>query len=308
MKVLVTCPPMLNSEEQFLPILEDLGYEVYCPSVKQTLTEIELIKLVPGFDGWIIGDDPASAQVFKAGKEGKLKASIKWGVGTDNIDFDACQKLGIKIANTPDMFGNEVADLALSYLISLARETYFIDRSIRKGLWPKNSGVSLEGKILGLVGYGDIGKNLANKAKIFGLKTIVYDPAIKKLNNDNIALELWPNKIQKCDFLVFTCALNKKNIHMFNKSVIKLCKTGLRVINVARGPLINEDDLCDGLRNHKIHSAALDVFENEPINSSSYLLEHPLCILGSHNGSNTIDAVHRTNKIAIDILHSFLSN
>ncbi len=308
MKILVTCPPMLNSDDQFLPILEDLGYEVYCPKVKQTLTENELIKLVPGFDGWIIGDDPATAQVFKAGKEGKLKASIKWGVGTDNIDFDACQKLGIMIANTPDMFGNEVADLALSYLISLARETYFIDRSIRKGLWPKNSGISLEGKVLGLVGYGDIGKNLANKAQIFGLKTIVYDPAIKKLNNDNINLELWPNKIQNCDFLVFTCALNKKNIHMFNKSVIKLCKNGLRVINVARGPLINEDDLCDGLRNHKIHSAALDVFENEPINSSSYLLEHPLCILGSHNGSNTIDAVHRTNKIAIDKLHSFLSN
>jgi len=307
MKILITCPPMISSKEHFLPLLKNLGYQVYCPIFEQTLSENELIKLIPKYDGWIIGDDPVSKAVLKAGKKGNLKAAVKWGVGTDNIDFNACSELGISITNTPYMFGDEVADLAISYLISLARETYYIDRKIRDGLWPKNSGISLKDKTLGIIGYGDIGKNLAKKAKIFGLNIIAYDPGIKKIEERMISLENWPNNIEKCDFLTFTCALNENNKYMFNNKIIDMCKNNVRVINVARGPLINEKDLCNGLKIGKIHSAALDVFENEPISSSSFLLKHPLCILGSHNASNTIDAVLKTNEIVIDKLHTFLN-
>lgn len=98
MKILVTCPPMLRAMDRFLPWFQHRGIEVMTPDVVQVLTEDELIALVPQFDGWIIGDDPATARVFEAGKAGRLKAAVKWGVGVDNVDFAACGRLGIRVS------------------------------------------------------------------------------------------------------------------------------------------------------------------------------------------------------------------
>jgi D-3-phosphoglycerate dehydrogenase len=124
MKILITCPPMLRGIDQLKHFFEDKGIELILPEVVQTLTEEQLIELVPQVEGWIIGDDPATERVFQAGVEGKLKAAVKWGVGVDNVDFKACEKLGIPISNTPRMFGNEVADMALAYFTGLARDSY----------------------------------------------------------------------------------------------------------------------------------------------------------------------------------------
>jgi D-3-phosphoglycerate dehydrogenase len=124
MKILLTCPPMLRAIDRFRGRFAELGHELTTPNVSQVLPESELIELVPQFDGWIIGDDPATAAVFEAGKAGNLKAAVKWGVGVDNVDFAACKRLGIPITNTPGMFGREVADMAMGYVIALARELF----------------------------------------------------------------------------------------------------------------------------------------------------------------------------------------
>lgn len=307
MKILVTCPPMLGMKEQFLPYAQEKNLEVICPDVVQTLSEQELIELVPQVDGWIIGDDPATRKVFEAGKNGQLKAAVKWGIGVDNVDFAACEDLGIPITNTPYMFGEEVADIAIGYLIALARETFFIDRKIREGGWPKNRGMSLRGKKVGLVGYGDIGKQTSKRLEVLGLEVIVFDPGVNQVEEKCAQLSNWPERINECDFLLFTCSLNEKNKHMLNASVLSSAKKGVRVVNVARGPLIDELALCEALKSEIVHSAALDVFEYEPLPMSSYLREHPLCIFGSHNSSNTSDAVARTNVIAIDKLAEYLN-
>jgi D-3-phosphoglycerate dehydrogenase len=306
MKILVTCPPMLGMKEQFIPILEQYGCEVHCPEFTQVMAEKELIKIMPEFDGWIIGDDPATKRVFEAGKKGKLKAAVKWGIGIDNVDFDACKELNIPIINTPDMFGGEVADVGVGYLIALARETFFIDREIRKGNWPKNRGISIAGKKVGLVGYGDIGRSAGLRLTALGMEVNAYDPGKTEINDKGVSLTEWPTQLEECDFILFTCALNQHNKHMLNRETLSKCKEGVRVINVARGPLIDEKALCEALKNSKVHSAALDVFEIEPLPMNSYLRKHPLCILGSHNGSNTTDAVEKTNKIAINKLMAFL--
>lgn len=307
MRVLVTCPPMLGMRHQFLPIFDSYGVEAVCADVVQTMSEEELISVVPGFDGWIIGDDPATRKVFEAGKLGRLKAAVKWGVGVDNVDFSACADLGIPIANTPHMFGAEVADVAVGYVIALARETFFIDREIRKGGWPKNRGISLAGKTVGLVGYGDIGKNTASRLQALGMNVVVYDPGLVEAQGE-AKIAVWPELVHQCDFLLFTCSLNSKNRHMLNAQVLGVCKRGVRIVNVARGPLIDEKALCEALKSGQAHSAALDVFETEPLPMASYLRDHPLCILGSHNGSNTADAVERTNIIAIQKLMEFLGS
>lgn len=306
MKILVTCPPMLGMKEQFLPIVAKYGVEAICADVIQTLSEKELISILPEYDGWIIGDDPATRQVFEAGKQGNLKAAIKWGIGVDNVDFEACKNLGIPISNIPNMFGAEVADIAVGYLIALARETFYINQEIKKGSWPKNRGISIAGKTVGLVGYGDIGRNTASRLQVMGMTVIVYDPGIKSVSGKKIQLASWPQNIDQCDFVLLTCSLNDKNKHMLSKKVLEQCKKGVRIINVARGPLINERDLCDALRSKQVHSAALDVFEIEPLPMDSYLREHPFCIFGSHNSSNTSDAVAKTNIVAIEKIMSFL--
>ena len=307
MKILVTCPPMLGMIDNFRHLFEKYDIELTTPHVEQLMSIEELIKIVPQHEGWIIGDDPATREVFEAGKSGNLKAAVKWGVGVDNVDFDACIDLAIPIVNTPDMFGREVADIAMGYVISLARETYEIDRAVRDGDWIKPRGISLSGKSVALIGFGDIGQNTAKRLQASDMKVIVYDP-FAKLNPDlsEIEIETWPNRIDEADFIVVTCSLTESSYHMVNAEVFSQAKRGVRIINVGRGPVIDESSLENALNSGRVYSVALDVFEVEPLPMSSYLRTHPHCIFGSHNASNTVDAVERTSHIAIQKLFDFL--
>jgi D-3-phosphoglycerate dehydrogenase len=307
MKVLITCPPMLGMIDSLRNGFENKGVEITCPTVVQTLTEPELRELVPNHDGWIIGDDPATRSVFAAGKQGRLKAAVKWGIGVDNIDFAAAGEFGIPIINTPNMFGREVADIAMAYITALARETFLIDRQIRSGNWPKPRGISLKDKTIGLVGFGDIGRNTAKRAIAAEMQIIAYDPAYTAHDElKAVQSETWPNRIEECDFLVLTCSLNEKNIHMLNADNLTKAKSGVRIVNVARGPLIDETALIASLESGKVHSAALDVFEQEPLPMSSPLRSYKKCIFGSHNSSNTTEAVMRTSERARELLFDFL--
>jgi D-3-phosphoglycerate dehydrogenase len=301
-RLLITCPPMLGTKDYFLPRLRERGFDVHCPDMAQTLSEAELMELVPRFDAWIIGDDPATRRVLVAGAEGRLRVAVKWGVGVDNVDRAACEDLGLAFANTPQMFGGEVADVALGYVIALARETFAIDRGVREGGWPKPRGISLAGKTVGLVGYGDIGRAAASRFQACELNVIVYDPARSSADLSlGMRLLSWPEGVGECDFLVFTCALTPGNHHMLNADVLERCKDGVRLVNVARGSLIEDQALIAGLDSGRVHSAALDVYEYEPLPMASPLRDHPLCVFGSHNGSNTEEGVLRASEKAIDL-------
>jgi D-3-phosphoglycerate dehydrogenase len=272
------------------------------------LSVAELMVLVPQHDGWIIGDDPATREVFAAGKLGKLKAAVKWGIGVDNVDFSACNDLDIPIVNTPNMFGAEVADIAVGYVIGLARETFEIDRSVRLGAWPKPRGISLAGKTVALIGYGDIGENTAKRLLAANMKVIAYDPATIKSKTAMQTVEFsdWPHRLPEADYIVVTCALTSSSHHMINAATLALAKPGVRIVNVGRGPIIDELALIAALQSGQVYSAALDVFEVEPLPVDSQMRQHPRCIFGSHNASNTSDAVQRTSEIAITKLFSYL--
>ncbi|CAG4884361.1 D-3-phosphoglycerate dehydrogenase [Georgfuchsia toluolica] len=307
MKVLVTCPPMLGMIESFRPSFDAKGIGLTAPKVVQTLSVAELKELVPRHDGWIIGDDPASREVFTAGKAGKLKAAVKWGIGVDNVDFAACKDLDIPITNTPDMFGAEVADVAVGYVIALARETFQIDRGVRAGNWPKPRGISLAGKTVALIGYGDIGRNTAKRLLAADMKVIAHDPAASRLPAmAAVEFAQWPQRLTEADYIVVTCALTPSSHHMINADTLAMAKPGVRIVNVARGPIIDETALIAALESGHAHSAALDVFETEPLPAGSPLRQHPHCVFGSHNASNTADAVRRTSEIAIGKLFGFL--
>jgi D-3-phosphoglycerate dehydrogenase len=272
---------------------------VFCPEFTQTLSVPQLLDLVPLYDGWIIGDDPATAAVFQAGRHGQLRAAVKWGAGTDNIDFDGAVLAGYDIANTPGTFGEEVSDVALGYLIGLSRDLFFVDREVRLGKWPKPSGTSLHDKRVGVVGYGHIGKALTRKLQAIGMSVVVYDPFITACLLDYSS---WPQRIQELDFIVLTCALTAENRHMLNASAFSKMKRGVQIVNVARGGLVDQAALLEALQNDHVAGAALEVLEDEPPEADAPLLHHPKCIFGSHNSSNTKEAVQRTSVQAIQLL------
>jgi len=299
---------MLRQIDLFRPIFEEKGIELVTPNVVQTLSEEALMDLLPEMDGWIIGDDPATERVFAAGKKGRLKAAVKWGVGVDNVDFKACKKLGIPVINTPNMFGAEVAGIAVNYVIGLARQTFLIDRAVRRGEWPKPAGISLAGRVVALIGFGDIGKATAQRLKAFDMHINVYDPFAPRSDEDleNYRFLNFPEGLETADFVVSTCALTPQTRHMINAETIAKMKDGVRIVNVSRGPVIDEEALIEGLKSGKVHSAGLDVFETEPLPADSPLRDFEQCIFGTHNGSNTIDAVIRASHEAIRKLFEFL--
>lgn len=299
---------MLGQFHKFIEPARKLGVELVAAETTQILSEEELISILPEYDGWIIGDDPATKRVFEAGASGNLKAAVKWGIGVDNVDFDACKTLNIPIINTPNMFGGEVADVAIALTLGLARQTYFIDRGVRAGDWPKPAGISVAGKHIGVVGFGDIGRNVVKRLSGFDVTVTVYDPGIEGNQGfDFVERAVFPAALEKCDFLVFTCALNKHNFHMLNTETLRLMKPGSRVVNVARGPLIDEEALVAALQSGHVSAAALDVFEVEPLPKNSPLRDMPQCIFGSHNGSNTIEGVDRATFKALEEIAGFLS-
>lgn len=298
---------MLGMLGKFLAPARNLGIDLVAAEVTQTLSEVELFELVPQFDGWIIGDDPATRQVFEAGMTGSLKAAVKWGIGVDNVDFKACEEFGIPVINTPGMFGGEVADIAVGYVISLARQTFEIDRGVRQGDWPKPCGISLAGRTAAVVGYGDIGRNTARRLLAADMAVIAYDPFVEASSLEvGVSLAPWPERLGEADFVVVNCALTPSSHHLLSDEAFGRMKTGVRIVNVGRGPVINEHALISALASRKVHSAALDVFEQEPLPADSPLRTHPSCIFGSHNASNTVDGVERTSHKAIQLLAAFL--
>lgn len=309
MKVLLTCPPMRNRIEEFRSRFEEKGIELVIPDFVQTLSEEELVEIVPTVDGWIIGDDPATEKVFLAGKAGRLRAAVKWGVGVDNVDFKACEKLGIPISNTPAMFGDEVADIGIAYLVGVARQTYFIDREVRKGNWVKPAGISLTGKTVGVVGLGNIGAATAKRLSGFDVHTIGYDPFTKLTPKEAHVQEIlpFPEKLDQLDFVILTCALTPSTYHIINEHSIAQMKDGVYIINISRGKLLDEPALVKALESGKVKAAGLDVFDEEPLPFDSPLRGFDQCIFGTHNGSNTIEGVRRATEKAMSLMFEYLN-
>ena len=308
-KILVTCPPMIAQIKKYRSLFNKHRMKFEFPKIKQTLDKKKLIKILSDYDGWIAGDDETNYQILDTAKQGNLKAIIKWGVGTDNFDLNIVKRLGIKFSNIPNVFGNEVANVAISYLLGLATNTFFIDRKIRQQKWPKPSGMILKNKTLGVVGFGDIGKNICKRSHVFGLKVLVWDKFKKKPKNTKINfITKWPHKIDMCDFVVIACSLNQENYRFFNKTILKKMKIGSYLINVSRGDLVEEKDLIKFMKKKRIKGFASDVFNKEPIQENSYFKKNDNCILGSHNSSNVIEKVDEVSISSIKKLSFFLKN
>ncbi|PIE33852.1 dihydrofolate reductase [candidate division KSB3 bacterium] len=304
-RVLVTCTPMIKSLDTCQERFEVEKLDVVTPEVGQQLSEEELIEMVADFDGVITGDDPFTERVLQVGRQGRLRAVVKWGIGLDAIDLEAAKKLDVFVSNTPGTFNDEVADAALTYIMLLARGTHKTDVAVRNGKWPKAPGVSLRGRFAGIIGVGNIGSALARRLHALGMKLLGYDPypinaAVKK-DTGLRQVEL-DELFASVDCIALCCGLTPENYHLLDAEAFTKMKDGVWIVNVARGALIDENALVNALKDGKVGGAGLDVFESEPVHPNHPLLSFDEVIAGSHNASNTKEAVLRVNQISIDIL------
>lgn len=309
--ILITCINMINTIDKLKDRFIKNNLEFHIPDTegKQQLTEKELIELVPQFEGWIAGDDPITRRVLKAGKMGKLKALVKWGIGVDSIDRKACADLDIHFSNTPGVFGDEVADSALSYLLCMCRQIHKIDQRVREGVWYKPLGITLRGKKALVIGFGSIGQQISVRLQAFGVQTTIkdpyYDPSSCEQKDIYVVDDF--STLPLYDFVILCCPLVSDTYHLVSKKFLQKMKKEAILINVARGPIVDTDAIVEALENKEIAGYATDVYEVEPLPIDSRLrLYDDRTMFGSHNSSNTQEGVQRTNNAAIELIVQFL--
>jgi phosphoglycerate dehydrogenase-like enzyme len=299
-RVLITCKQLQQTIDGYRAIFADNGIEIDLPELVQQLSEAELLEIIDRYDGVIAGDDQFTARVLE--KASRLRILAKWGVGVDGIDLDAARRLGIPVKNTPNVFHDEVADAVAGYIVLLARQLHRLDRSVRDGGWLKIRGMTLSGKVLGVIGMGSIGRAVAVRGAAFGMQVLGYDvapPSPELVARSGARMVSLEELIRSSDFISLNCNLTPGNRGMLGADEFARMKDGVFIINTARGRLIDQAALVAALRSGKVAGAALDVFEEEPLPAGDPLRSFESCIFGTHNGSNTHEAVLRVNEMAI---------
>jgi D-3-phosphoglycerate dehydrogenase len=235
-----------------------------------------------------------------------LKVVGRAGVGLDNVDLESARKQGITVLNSPAASSNSVAELTIAMMFALARKIPAADRSMKAGEWDKKqlAGVELFDKTLGIIGVGKIGALVAEKATNLGMNVLACD--VNCLDEHIRSFGASPTGTEKIcaqsDFISVHIPMTAENRGLINRSTIQQMKTGVYLINTARGGIIDESALLEGLNSGKIAGAALDVFSIEPPGQSD-LVSHPNVIATPHIGAQTLEAQSRTSEhIAKEVL------
>lgn len=282
-----------------LDVLRNAGHNV---DVQLGLSPDELLSAIPGAAGLLIRSaTTVSAEVFAAADG--LVAVGRAGIGLDNVDLDAAATAGVIVANAPGSNAVSAAEHTMGLLLAAARNIPQAHEALRDGRWERSqwTGVELSAKTLGIVGFGRIGRLVAERARAFGMRLIAHDPYLSSDAADDLDVELLPlaNVVEQSDFLTLHVAKTAETVNLINAEVLALARPNLRIINVARGGIINEADLGAAIASGVIAGAALDVFASEPITESP-LFEQPSVVVTPHLGASTPEAQERAGVIAAE--------
>ena len=273
---------------------------------KTGLPPEELKKIIGDYDAIIIRSGTRlTKDIIEAA--GKLRVIGRAGVGVDNVDLDAATKRGIIVMNTPEGNTISTAEHTFSLLMALARNIPQAVASVKTGEWKRQDflGTELNGKTLGIVGFGRIGKEVAKRANAFGMKVVVFDPFISKSVVTDLPVEFLDFKdlLKIADFITVHTPLTPETKYLLNAETLKLCKKGVRLINCARGGIMEEKALLQAIQSGMVAGLALDVFEKEPPAADHPLLKLKQVITTPHLGAATQEA---QENVAIDVVHQVL--
>ena len=243
-----------------------------------------------------------------------LKFIGRLGVGLDNIDTEYCKKNNIIVQPATGMNSDSVAEYVVNSSLTLLKKTHIIKEQTLQGKWPRTSIVTkeLKGKILGLIGFGDISKKVLNLVNVFDVSCIAYDPFItlKQMEAENVKKVSFDEILNLADIISIHVPLNNDTKYLFDRQVFIKMKKQPIIINTSRGGVINEIDLIDAYRNKYISGFALDVFENEPVNETFYknISNDMNCILTPHIAGVTEESNVRVSNFIIDKTNKFFEN
>ncbi|MGI6096887.1 MAG: phosphoglycerate dehydrogenase [Dethiobacteria bacterium] len=301
MKVLISDP--LSSEG-----IDYLRQNVETADVRTDLSAEELLAIIGEYDALVVrSGTKVTAEVIEAGN--KLKVIGRAGVGVDNIDVEKATEKGIVVINAPEGNTISAAEHALAMLASLARNIPRAHYSLKNREWKRSSfmGVELYKKTLGIVGLGRIGSEVAKRARSFGMNILAYDPYIssERARKLGVKLEEEPEEIyRQADFITLHIPKTSSTYHMIDAEQLAMMKDGVRIVNCARGGLINEEALYEALQSGKVAGAALDVFEDEPPLDSK-LLDLENVIVTPHLGASTREAqINVALQVAEQVVHA----
>lgn len=289
MKVLVAAP----LHEKALEVLKNAGLEIV---YEEYPDEDRLLELVRDADAIIVRSKPkVTRKVIEAAP--KLKVIGRAGVGLDNIDLEAAKERGIKVVNSPGASSRSVAELAVGLMFAVARKIAFADRKMREGVWAKKQcmGIELEGKTIGVIGFGRIGYEVAKIANALGMKVLLYDPypneeRAKEVGGTFTSLE---ELLRESDVVTLHVPLVDATYHLINEERLKLMKPTAILINAARGAVVDTEALVKALKEGWIAGAGLDVFEEEPLPADHPLTKLDNVVLTPHIGASTEEAQMR---------------
>ncbi|MBC7346030.1 MAG: phosphoglycerate dehydrogenase [Clostridia bacterium] len=298
MRVLVSDPVA----EQGIDLLRQAGFTV---EVKTRQSEDNLVATIGDFDALVVrSETKVTRRVIEAGR--KLKIIARAGVGVDNIDVAAATECGILVVNAPE--GNTIAatEHTLALMLALARNVPQANSLLKQGVWERKKfmGVELNGKTLGIVGLGKIGTQVAKRARAFGMRVVAYDPYVAEETARHLGVELvdFPKVLAEADFLTFHLPLSKDTYHLIGPREFDLMRPGVRVLNVARGGIVDENALYEAIKQGKVAGAAIDVFEEEPLRESP-LLELEQVVATPHLGASTAEA---QVNVAVDVAQDII--
>lgn len=300
-KILVTPRSVTRDGHPSLEKLREAGYEViFCTPGAQP-GEVELLRLLPDCVGYLAGVEKVTAQVLTAAKN--LRAISRNGTGINNIDLDAAREKGIRVLKTDGANARGVAELTFGLMLSLARSIPFSDRSLKTGGWERRKGVELEGRTLGLIGCGKIGKIVARMALSFGMRVLAYDPYPDTSFAPSDEFEFAPIEkvIAEADFLSLHCPALSGQGALINADSLARMKSGAFLINTARAELMDWEAVRVAHESGRLAGVAVDAYAEEPP-SDRALIGNDRAIATPHVGALTEESVGRAMTEAVDNL------
>lgn len=299
-KVLVTPTSYASQDESLKTELESKVADVEYNTTGKPLSALQLQEMLPGVDGMIAGLDEINGSAIDAAPT--LKVIARYGVGYDNIDLVYAKQRGIIVTNTPGANAKSVAELALALILNLMRPVIECSLSTKEGEWPRYKGFSLEGKNVGLLGLGAVGKEVARRLAGFDCDVLAYD-----INEDhefasqyNVTYLSLENLLGVADVLSLHMPGTPDTNMMVNDEFIGKMKSGAWLVNTARGDLVDEAALIRALESGKLRGAAMDVFQKEPLGKNHPLSKLNNVILTPHMGAHADSAVNAMGRMALE--------
>lgn len=288
-------------------MLEQFADQVVYNDLKIPLKGEELLSRLEGSDGYIAGLDYITADVVRRMPD-SLRVISRYGAGVDRVDLAACKARGITVTNTPGVNATAVSELVFGLMLSLARNIPQLHAAVQRGEWPRNDGMELAGRTLGIIGLGAIGKKLAARAKAFEMIVLAYDPCLdeKFVKAQGIKAVDLTELLKTADIVSLHVPLTDETRHLIDGERIGIMKEGAIIINTARGGLIDEAACARAIVSGKLGGLGLDVFEQEPLVDSP-LLGLPRVVFTPHTGAHTAEAVRDMGLIAVKNLISVLT-